>query len=86
LRGKNTSTVEIQNIARHGIWILVEDREFFIPFARNPWFKKARVDQIYDVECFRGKYLHWPKLDVDIEIDALEHPERYPLTCREGEE
>jgi hypothetical protein len=23
--------------------------------------------------------LHWPDLDVDIDIDALKHPEAYPL-------
>lgn len=24
----------------------------------------------------------WPELDIDVEIDALEHPERYPLMAR----
>jgi Protein of unknown function (DUF2442) len=23
--------------------------------------------------------IHWPDLDVDIDVDALKHPEAYPL-------
>jgi len=26
-----------------------------------------------------GYHLYWPELDVDLEIDNLENPEKYPL-------
>jgi hypothetical protein len=26
-----------------------------------------------------GYHLYWPELDVDLEIDDLENPEKYPL-------
>lgn len=83
LHGKNTSVAEIQNISNHGLWVLVKDREFFIPFVRYPWFKKANIEQIYAVECLHGRHLRWEALDIDVELDALENPEKYPLIYRE---
>jgi hypothetical protein len=73
------SKAEIQNISHHGIWILVNNEEFFMPFTNFPWFLKATIEQIYNLEFFNGHHLHWPLLDVDIELDALKHPELYPL-------
>jgi hypothetical protein len=70
---------EIQNISNHGIWVLVNEQEFFMPFSEFPWFLKATIEQIYNVEFFHGKHLHWPALDIDIGVDALKNPELYPL-------
>lgn len=81
--GKNTSTgAEILNISPNGIWLLVRDREYFLPYERYPWFATANVRQIHDVELLFGKHLHWSALDVDIELESLEHPEKYPMTYR----
>lgn len=35
--------------------------------------------QIADVETDISGNLHWQSLDADIEIEALENPERFPL-------
>ncbi len=78
--GKTISDViEIQNISNQGIWIFVHDQEFFIPFNKFPWFLNATVQQIYNLEFFHGKHLHWPDLDVDIELESLKSPDSYPL-------
>jgi hypothetical protein len=37
---------------------------------------------VHNVRFLHGRHLHWPDLDVDLEVDALEHPERYPLAYR----
>lgn len=70
---------EIQNISHQGIWILVNNQEFFMSFTEFPWFLKATVEQIYTLKLFHNKHLHWPELDIDIDIDSLKHPEAYPL-------
>lgn len=80
--GKNTSSAEIQNISKQGIWIFAKDQEFFLPFTRYPWFKKATIAQIYDFKFYRGHHFHWPKLDIDITLESLENPERFPLRFR----
>lgn len=79
--GKNISVkkAEVQNISSHGIWILVNDKEIFMPFEEFPWFLKATIKQIYNLELFHEHHLHWPDLDVDVDIDTLKHLEAYPL-------
>lgn len=70
---------EIQNISAHGIWVLVNGQEFFMPFSEFPWFLKATIEQIYNLELFHGHHLHWPALDIDVDIDSLTYPTAYPL-------
>jgi len=77
-RGSNISKVEIQGISNHGIWIYVDGEEYFLSYSSYPWFLNARVEQVYNVEFLFGGQLRWPDLDVDLELDALKHPEKYP--------
>ena len=77
--GNNTSSAEIQNISHHGIWILINEQEFFMPFTEFPWFLKATIEQIYRLDFFHNKHLHWPLLDVDIDVESLKHLDEYPL-------
>jgi hypothetical protein len=44
-----------------------------------PWFLKATIEQIYNLEFFHGKHLHWPALDIDVALESLQNPEAYPL-------
>jgi hypothetical protein len=77
--GKSTSPVEVQEISLHGIWIYIGGREYFLPYNDYPWFKEAKVSEICNVQLLHGTHLHWPDLDVDLELEALQHPEKYPL-------
>ena len=78
--GKSISPkAEIQNIPHRGVWVLVNEKEFFMPFAEFPWFLKATIEQIYNLELFHGKHLHWPALDVDVDLESLKHLDIYPL-------
>jgi len=78
-RGQNISEVEVSHVDRHGLWLCVEDKEYFLPYKDYPWFKDAKVREIMNVQLRRGHHLYWPELDVDLEVDALENPESYPL-------
>lgn len=88
--GKTTSardpvtTAEVTHISPHGIWLLVGDREFFLPYARFPWFRDARIREIHELTLLHGTHLHWPSLDVDLELDSLEHPDHYPMVAGPG--
>ncbi len=78
--GKRISNkAEIQNISKEGVWVWLNDQEFFLPFTEFPWFLKATIAQIYDIECFHGHHLHWPSLDVDVDVATLKHLDAYPL-------
>jgi hypothetical protein len=80
--GPATSEAEVTNISKHGFWLLVEGRELFLPFAEFPWFKRAPVEAILRLDYAAPGHLHWPELDVDLSLDSIEHPERYPLKSR----
>jgi len=58
---------------------LADDREYFVPFSDYPVFQNATVAQIYAVRRIGPTQFHWPQLDADIELEALERPEAYPL-------
>lgn len=82
--GKNTSVVEVTNISNHGIWLLTRERELFIPFEEFPWFKDAPIGKILNVEEPTPGHFYWPELDVDLGVESIEHPERFPLKAKNG--
>ena len=77
--GTNTLGVEVSNISRQGFWILVGDRELFVTFESFPWFQQAPVSKILRVERPQEDHLYWPELDIDLSVDSIEHPDRFPL-------
>ena len=80
--GAVTSAVEVTNMDRFGLWILVQEKEYFLPYEQYPWFKDAKVDQILNVQLLHEDHLHWPELDVDLCIESLEQPDKYPLVYK----
>src|SRR5687768_584972 len=77
--GRSTSHVEVTNVSPHGFWLFVGDQELFVPFKEFPWFRDATIRQISHVELPSPHHLYWPDLDIDLAVDSLLHPERYPL-------
>ena len=67
------------NIDRFGFWLLVGEKEYFLPYKDFPWFQTATVDQILNVQLLHNDHLHWPNLDVDLSLDVLAKPEAFPL-------
>jgi hypothetical protein len=82
--GESISTVEVTNISAHGLWLFVGEKEYFLPYEKFPWFKDAKVGELLDVELLHGFHLHWPKLDVDLEVASLDDSERFPLSYSTG--
>ena len=82
VRGKSTSEAEVANIDAFGFWLLVRDKEYFLPYEEYPWFRNARVRDILDVTLECEDHLRWPALDIDLSVESLEHPESFPLTYR----
>ncbi len=80
--GKNTLAVELTNVSPNGFWLLLDGRELFVPFIDFPWFADASIRQLGDVERPSPHHLRWPALDVDLAVESLEHPNRYPLVSQ----
>jgi hypothetical protein len=77
-RGKDIS-VSVENITPFGIWLYVKEKEYFLSYKDYPYFKDQILGSIQNVQLLHGYHLYWPDLDVDLEIDNLESPEKYPL-------
>ena len=84
-RGKATSTVEVTNVSPHGFWLLLRGEERFVPFALFPWFKAASIGALSNVVLQGPGHLYWPDMDVDLALDSIDHPEKYPLVSRVAE-
>ena len=80
--GPSTSPVEVTNVSAHGFWLFIGQRELFVSFREFPWFKEASVGAITRVELPSPHHLYWPELDVDLAIESIEHPEKYPLVSQ----
>jgi hypothetical protein len=74
--------VEVTHISRHGFWLLLGDDELLLPFSDFPWFRQATVDQLCDVEWPTPDHLYWRQLDVDLSVESIRHPERFPLISK----
>jgi hypothetical protein len=77
-----TLVAQVTNISQHGFWLLLDDRELFLPFDEYPWFKTGAVEQILEVQRPQRDHLRWSELDIDLSVEAIEHPELYPLKAK----
>ena len=77
--GKSTSSISVENITPFGIWLLVDDVEYFLNYKEFPWFLDKPIKSIFNVEKPQSNHLYWPDLDVDLELDSVISPGKYPL-------
>lgn len=82
--GTSISSVEVTNISGHGFWVLLDEEELFLPFSAFPWFRDVSVGKILRVEQPSANHLYWPELDVDLAVESIRDPERFPLVSQVG--
>ena len=80
--GKRTSAVEVANVSKHGFWLLIGDSEKFVAFDLFPWFRDASIGALVNVELPSAHHLYWPDLDVDLALESIDDPERFPLVSK----
>ncbi len=80
-RGSSTSEAEVTHISKHGLWLMLGERELFMSFAHFPWFRDATVSAVQEVQWPHARHLYWPQLDVDVSVESIEDPERFPLVA-----
>ena len=78
---KSNSEVEVSHISQQGIWLLVGDRGMFLSHHNFPWFMDAPVSTVLNVQLLQPHHLYWPDLDIDLAVESVEHPERFPLVA-----
>lgn len=74
-----SSAVEVTHISKHGFWLLVDEKELFLLFVEFPWFKHAPLAAVFNIERLQSYHLYCPDLDIDLTVESIEHPEKFPL-------
>lgn len=77
--GESASGVEVANVSKHGLWLSTGGRGLFLPYTDFPWFKDASVSSVCKVEEPSPGHFYWPDLDIDLGLESVEHPDRFPL-------
>ena len=81
----NAISASVLMINNQGVMISVEGNDYFLSYNRVPWMKDATVRNILNIKMSGKNAVEWPDLDIDLEIDSLKHPERYPLVMNRNE-
>ena len=54
----------------------------FLPFSEFPWFQDVPLRKILNVVLPSANHLYWPDLDVDLAVESIRHPEKFPLVSK----
>ena len=76
------TSVAVLMINAQGMLITVQGQDYFLSYNRVPWLRDARISSVLNVRMSGPCAIEWPDLDVDLEIESLRHPERYPLIIK----
>ncbi len=82
MHGATTSEVEVSLVSKQGFWILCGKEELFLSYADFPWFKSATIEQVTSVARPAPNHLYWPLLDIDLSIDSIRNPQKFPLIAK----
>jgi hypothetical protein len=80
--GNSTLGPEVTNVSQHGLWLLLGAEELFLPFMQFPWFQDAPIGKVLHVEQPSAEHLYWPELDIDLAVESIRHPDKFPLLSR----
>jgi hypothetical protein len=80
--GTSTSRPEVTHVSKHGFWMLLDSEELLVPFEHFPWFRKATIEQLSDVQWPTENHLYWPQLDIDLSVESIRDPSAFPLMAK----
>ena len=79
---EDTGSVSVRSIMPDGIFLSVYGNDYYLSYNRLPWFRDAKLSDIFNVSMMGDDAIRWEARDVDLEIDSLMHPEKYPLVMK----
>ena len=83
LRNNSDNTLaSVLMINSQGLMVSVAGHDYFLSYNRVPWMRDASIRSVLNVRICGRNAIEWPELDVDLEIESLRHPERYPLIMK----
>lgn len=81
-RGLAISDPEVTEVTAAGFRLRIAGRERFLSFQDFPWFAAAPAAKIRNVLQVGSDHLHWPDLDIDLTVESVDDPRRFPLVWK----
>ncbi len=72
------ASATLEAVTDTDLHVRVGDRVYTVPFTAYPALRNASPAALARITA-SPTTLRWPDLDVDIALEALEYPDRYPL-------
>jgi hypothetical protein len=82
MHGSSNSAVEVTHVSKHGLLLLPDGEELLLPIAEFPWFRKASIEQLSDVQWPSADHLYWAQLDVDLSVASVRDPAAFPSIAK----
>ena len=82
MTGTTTFSAEVTNVSGDCVCMLIDDEELTLPYSEFPWFKAATILQVLNVLRPTPDHLYWPDLDIDLSVESIRHPEKFPLKAK----
>ena len=82
MHGTGISVAEVTHVSKHGFWLFLDGEELPVPSEHFPWFKKATIRQLSDVQWPTRNHLYWPQLDADLSVESIRDPSAFPLMSK----
>ena len=82
MHGTIISAAEVTHVSKHGFWLLIAEEELLVPFEQFPWLRKATIEQLSEVQLPTADHLYWPQLDVDLSVESIREPSKFPLVSK----
>lgn len=64
-----------------GILLMIGGKEHLLEYSNFPWFKSASDSDLSNITVSDGG-IRFPTLDVDLTIDSIKNPSKYPLVYK----
>ncbi|MDD3695940.1 MAG: hypothetical protein PHG44_08245 [Lentisphaeria bacterium] len=74
----NNDNIAVRFICSEGLFLDVCDKRYFASFSDFPFLYDLPVSEIYEVEYLGLGDIRWEKADIDLNVDILSSPEKYP--------
>ena len=76
--GDSTPWLEVTNISQNGIWLLVDNEEFFMSYEEYPQFLRAQISEVFHVKRRGKEAIYWPDLSVRVLLSDLRQSMQKP--------
>lgn len=80
----NTSSVDVTNISQHGFCPLLAGEGISCRSPNSCGFGMSQLAKFCTSNRHPQIPLHWPELDVDLAVESVRYPQRFPLVSQVG--